>query len=151
MNNKFRKWQMFNKGLNNLLLLVLIFFSSSVSLSLHISCLEVALFYCSISCWEEKKKPALFVPCILSLIELLITRARIKWRTFTCHIASCFLFHFTSLHWDRACQTDLPACKMLIFNLTITAIPKEWRRARSQAEQGSSEEIPGNVGYIHKT
>lgn len=130
MNNKFRKWQMFNIGLNNLLLLVLIFFLAQFLLAFTFLVLKLL---CSIapSAAGRKKKKACPICSLYTFTELLITRARIKWRTFACHIASCFLFHFTSLHWDRACKTDLPACKMLIFNLTITAIPKEWRRACS--------------------
>lgn len=86
IDDKFRKWQIFNIGLNNLSLLILIigfFFLAWFLLA--------ALFQCSISCQVGKKKPALFVPYGFSLIKLHITRLRIKWRTSACHIPSSCL------------------------------------------------------------
>lgn len=85
IDDKFRKWQIFNIGLNNLSLLILIIFFFKTWLVL------ATLFQCSISCWVGQKKPALFIPYGFSLIKH-ITRLRFKQRTFACHIPSSCLF-----------------------------------------------------------
>lgn len=66
-------------------------------------------------------------------------------------MSHCFLLSL-SLCWDRACEADPPACKMVIFIpiIMITAIPKERRGAYRKAERGGLKEIPVKVGYVHK-
>lgn len=66
-------------------------------------------------------------------------------------MSHCFLLSL-SLHWDRACEADLPACKMVILIpiITITAIPKEGRGAHRKAERGGLKETPVEVDYVCK-
>lgn len=66
-------------------------------------------------------------------------------------VSHCFLLSL-SLHWDRACEADLHAYKMVILIpiITITATPKEGRGAHRKAERGGLKETTVEVDYVHK-
>lgn len=148
MSHKFRKWQMFNIGLNNLLLLVLIFFFlAQFLLAFTFLVLKLLCPSAPSAAGREKKSlPYLFLmyfhwsSCLSPGQEL---------NGELLHVTLLRVFSFTSLGqslWDRPSRLQ----NANFYPITITAILKEWRGTSTQAEQGSSEETPVKVGYIHK-